>query len=142
VGRSLQSREISRKRPWLAVVLTALLPGLGHAYLRLWGRALMWIGLTTLGVVFLFPVEMYQEIPSLAALVEMTTSMSAGATIALFSIIGFCGLDAYLMAQRINHFAGDVGAERPPRCPECGNELDGELDFCHWCTTELDDVEA
>jgi len=23
-------------------------------------------------------------------------------------------------------------------CPVCGNDVDPELDFCHWCTTDLD----
>jgi len=37
-----------RYRPWLAAVLALLIAGLGHAYLRRWGRALLWF-LTILG---------------------------------------------------------------------------------------------
>ena len=32
--------------------------------------------------------------------------------------------------------SGSVGAE----CPECGKELDPDLDFCPWCTTRLDET--
>lgn len=139
--RSLESREISPKRPWLAVFLTAIVPGLGHAYLRLWGRAALWICLTVLGVLFMFPLDVLGDLTSTQALIEAGTSLPPAAIMAVLSIIGFCGLDAYLMAERINHFAGDED-ERPVRCPQCGKEIDGELDFCHWCTTKLDEVEA
>jgi hypothetical protein len=139
IVRSLQSRDLSPKRPWLAVVLTAIVPGLGHAYLRLWGRALLWIALTALGVVFMVPLDVLGELTSAEALVEVWSSLPPAAIVAVVSIIGFCGLDAYLMAQRINHFAGD-DADQPARCPSCGKEIDGDLDFCHWCTTELDDA--
>lgn len=31
-------------RPWLAAVLALVFAGLGHAYLRRWARALLWLG--------------------------------------------------------------------------------------------------
>lgn len=39
--------------------------------------------------------------------------------------------------------AGAAGAgastdEEAPACPNCGKELDADLDFCPWCTTRLD----
>lgn len=31
-----------------------------------------------------------------------------------------------------------VGSDDAGSCPNCGKELDPELDFCPWCTTRLD----
>ncbi|WP_049986392.1 DUF7575 domain-containing protein [Halobellus rufus] len=34
-----------------------------------------------------------------------------------------------------------VGSEGAGSCPNCGKELDPELDFCPWCTTRLDSTD-
>ena len=34
-----------------------------------------------------------------------------------------------------------VGSGSAETCPNCGKELDPELDFCPWCTTRLDQVD-
>jgi hypothetical protein len=49
------TETVPRKRPWLAVVLTLVVPGLGHAYLRLWGRAVLWFVLVLGTVITLVP---------------------------------------------------------------------------------------
>ena len=49
------TEEAPRKRPWLAAVLTVLIPGLGHLYLRLWGRALLWFVIVIGSVLVLVP---------------------------------------------------------------------------------------
>ena len=46
-----QSRK-QTKDPWLAVFLSQILPGLGHAYLHKWGWAILWlIGLIAVAVI-------------------------------------------------------------------------------------------
>jgi hypothetical protein len=45
----------SRRRPWLAVLLALLVSGLGHAYLRRWGRAFVWYVAVTATLVFVVP---------------------------------------------------------------------------------------
>jgi hypothetical protein len=70
--------------------------------------------------------------------------------------------DAYVLA-RMSQREGHDGPDEPPstgaasgddsavaaggaavtasgstECPECGKELDPDLDFCPWCTTRLD----
>ncbi|MFC6795806.1 zinc ribbon domain-containing protein [Halobaculum halobium] len=32
--------------------------------------------------------------------------------------------------------------DEAPACPNCGKELDADLDFCPWCTTRLDWADA
>jgi endogenous inhibitor of DNA gyrase (YacG/DUF329 family) len=32
-----------------------------------------------------------------------------------------------------------VSGAADAECPECGKELDPELDFCPWCTTRFDE---
>lgn len=47
--------DISRRRPWLAVLLALMISGLGHAYLRRWARAFGWYVAITATVVLLVP---------------------------------------------------------------------------------------
>lgn len=34
--------------------------------------------------------------------------------------------------------SGEATAAEAPACPNCGKDLDADLDFCPWCTTRLD----
>lgn len=152
------SQSTSRKRPWLAALLAALVTGLGHLYLRRLRRALGWL-------VVLFGVT--------ALLVDPATldALASGeavnpAEIAPVLITGSLSiLDAYVLARAHNSatrgattrasvapdgtspegaaaegVASD-GASADgdrPKCPHCKRELDPELDFCHWCNSELE----
>jgi hypothetical protein len=51
----------------------------------------------------------------------------------LAAVTAFAMVDAY----RLGEGRGRADAEGPT-CPACGKELDEELDFCPWCTTELE----
>ncbi|RDI72495.1 DUF7575 domain-containing protein [Halopelagius longus] len=131
------SQSVSRKRPWLAALLGALATGLGHVYLRRWRRAFGWVAV-------LFAVSvLFVDQAALSALAagdavdvaELTPLLIAG---------GLSIADAYLLA-RIQNAAVRLTVTPDGRlnsCPNCGKELDSELDFCHWCTAELDDFEA
>jgi hypothetical protein len=116
-------------------VLTLVAPGLGHAYLRLWSRGLFWL-ILTLGAWWLLLPELFS-----AASVEELFTVTEGASLvtnaALAGVSALCILDAYLMALSRNATTSQPQADLGV-CPHCGNELDEDLDFCHWCTTPIE----
>jgi hypothetical protein len=127
-----------RKRPWLAALL-ALQPGLGHAYLRSWIRAVLWFGLWGVTVMVVVPAPSAPATEPVAFLQGLATGMRGlefEATLALVSVTAFSVLDAYWLgardAVRGEQFADEVS------CPACGRETDPELGFCQWCTTEFE----
>jgi len=122
-----------RKRPLIAVAL-ALYPGLGHAYLRRWFRALLWFGLAVSALVFVVPPEAVEGSISMAATFELLSEeLSTVEELALVSVFAFNMVDAYVLAEHAERMRGtDV--------PVCGGELDEELEFCHWCTTRFDEL--
>jgi len=133
------AEDVPRKRAWLAVALTIVVPGLGHAYLRLWGRGLLWFLLVVGSVATLVP-EWFSA-TTFDELVSVVEGVSTPISLALFGIAVLCVVDTYLMTSRLNERARrEHGEASVTTCPECGRELDGDLDFCHWCTTELDDA--
>lgn len=128
------------KRPLMAALLSFVQPGLGHVYLREWLRAglwlLIWFGslavvLTTAGV---DPTTTDVAAAAFGLFAAME-DFPIEATLSMFAVTMFATLDAYWLTARNNHrLRRDVG-----RCPHCGKELDPTLDFCHWCTTTLDE---
>lgn len=135
-------QQVSRKRPWVAVLLTVLVPGLGHIYLRLWGRALLWVGLSILSSYLFVPDSAVPETFSSEAFMAASRNLGAEAAVVLLAVSLFCMVDAYVMARQINAFVAsrDSGGDgETKRCPNCRKELDPDIDFCHWCTTELEE---
>ncbi len=130
-----------RKRPWLAAML-ALQPGLGHAYLRSWIRAVLWFGLWAATVMVVVPapgVPATEPVAFLQGLATGIQGLEFEATLALVSVTAFSVLDAYWLgarnAARQEQFADAF------QCPACGRETDPNLEFCHWCTTEFESPE-
>ncbi|GAA0662881.1 zinc ribbon domain-containing protein [Natronoarchaeum mannanilyticum] len=130
-------RTSSQKRPWLAALLGALVIGFGHFYIRRWRRALGWL-VAALGVSVLFVDQ--STIEALATF----SGVDPLAVAPLFVVGALSVIDAYVLAQAQNAIA-----RRTPEpdgtlthCPHCGNELDGDLEFCHWCTTRIGEVEG
>lgn len=126
------------KRPWLAVLLAVVQPGLGHVYLRRWGRAVLWFGLAV-STALVFVPEVATPSPEslggiLDAVIATQRELPAYAAAALFTVRLLNTLDAYWVALRSN--AAEVTAAAS--CPTCGKELDEDLEFCHWCTTRYD----
>lgn len=139
------------KRPWLAALLALALTGLGHAYLRRWLRGLGWLAATYAVVLLFVPPETVETFGAGGTLGDPTAILPP------FLVIVASAVDAYLLARRTRQRtpagaaaggagAGSAGTGRPVEggdgealaCPECGKELDAELDFCPWCTAELD----
>lgn len=118
------------RRAILAALLALLYPGLGHAYLRAWGRALLWFGAVIVTGVVLVPTEVFTaiggfgDIPGAVGSVPVEAAMGIG-LVAMFNVA-----DAYWTAKRIYITADEL------RCPSCGRSLDEDISFCHWCTTE------
>ena len=159
--------EMSRRRPWLAALLAVVFTGLGHAYLRRWGRAFGWL-LFQLAAAYLLVPE-----AALDQLVAGSEIPPLGEVFPIFAVAVASIVDAYLTAVRHNrkvdravaavttqadgqngsgseaassgvlNVGTDIGAsnagDEPPvtDCPHCGREVDAELDFCHWCTEPL-----
>lgn len=126
-----------RTRPAVAAVLALAVPGLGHTYLRRWGRAVAWfLTIVTAGVVLA------------GAFADPEASVSEWPLTVLAPVLGLFALsavDAYLLAARspapasasASGTGSDGGPAGAPRCPDCGREVDPELGFCHWCTRRL-----
>ncbi|WP_335999917.1 zinc ribbon domain-containing protein [Halorientalis halophila] len=127
--------ESSRKRPILAAVLGLLYPGLGHVYLREWVRALLWFGLIVLTGSLLIPDSVYPSTLTVDSLMAMSEAMPLEALVALSAVTGMNMVDAYVLASRNNRTSQRVA--EGGQCPSCGREVDPDLEFCHWCTTEL-----
>ncbi len=130
--------DTGRKRPWLAALLALLYPGLGHLYLRLWARSLMWFALMVSVVFLLLPEAALQPADGGFAAALQNVSDGLGqltleSQLLLATITGLQVVDAYVLAHR-----GRREDDSGPACPACGKELDEELDFCPWCTHRLE----
>lgn len=126
-------RTNSQKRPWLAALLGALVMGFGHFYIRRWRRALGWL-VAAFGVTTLFVEQSTLEALGTLSAVD-PLSVAPLLVVASLSVV-----DAYVLAR-----AQNLVARQTPdpdgtltHCPRCGNELDGDLEFCHWCTTRIE----
>jgi len=130
-----------RVRPVVAALLALAIAGLGHVYLRSWGRAAGWFAMILGGGLALA-----------GAFAEPGVAVSELPPVVVYPLVGLfilSAVDAYLIARRsraaaAGTHAGDVavpGFDRgagEPTCPHCGHEIDPTLDFCHWCTEPLD----
>lgn len=129
---------MSRVRRWLAVGLSVLQPGLGHAYLREWLRAVTWFLLWVTAILVVAPLP---DNPGPADVARYVTGSSAidalspVATVTLMAVVAVTAVDAYRHAAT----AGRPDTSEPT-CPSCGKEVDPELDFCHWCSTDFEAV--
>jgi hypothetical protein len=151
-----QSKK-SRKRPWLAALFGTLATGFGHFYLRRWKRGLGWFVAAVAASSLFVPPE--------AARALLEGSGGDLGTLAPLLAVGVASVaDAYVLARlRQQETRGQVenatqatpaaeetdavaassgiethtAVDSNPECPECGEELDPDLDFCPWCTTRL-----
>lgn len=90
------------RRPYLPLVLTLVVAGLGHLYLRYWWRGVSWLGLYLFTLVFLSaytPVLLGGETipPFIVSVLEGQLSPT-GAVFPL-SILILCLVDIYILLQ-------------------------------------------
>jgi len=130
------SSDSTGKRPWLAALLSVLYPGLGHVYLRLWGRALLWFLSIVTATALLVPPEVYPSTLSVSAAMEAAQALPLTVSLTILLMTGLNVLDAYMMAKQSGEESSE--GDGTGTCPNCGKEVDEDLDFCQWCTTELE----
>lgn len=128
---------MSRRRALVAGVFAVIYPGLGHVYLREWLRALSWFGLALLTAALVVPADVLTayETGGLARLFEASRGLPLASVGALLAIRLLNVIDAVRLALAPRRVSEPADAAT---CPECGGEVDPELDFCHWCTARLD----
>ncbi|MFW6018366.1 MAG: DUF7575 domain-containing protein [Halapricum sp.] len=92
----------SRKRPWLAAVLSLVYPGIGHLYLREWFRALLWLVLVFAASYVFVPVDATPETLSVSAITEASQAIPTYGMVAMLALTLLCMGDAYVLARRLN----------------------------------------
>ncbi|WP_435151744.1 DUF7575 domain-containing protein [Haladaptatus sp. DFWS20] len=132
---------MTRKRPWLAAGLAFVYPGLGHAYLRQWLRALLWFGFALVTVMVFIPQTTFEAVETggFAAYSAEIQALPLSVVIPIL-VVQLCNiLDAYWSALRGNRTpTTDGDGSSGTRCPNCRRNVDEDLDFCHWCTNPID----
>lgn len=134
----MQSRYL-RRRPLLAGLLGMVYPGLGHVYLRAWLRAIAWFGLALVTAALVVPhsaVVAFQQ-QGIDGLVAASRTFSLEVTASLLAVRLLNVVDAYLTGLRQDRATARAAEPTTDVCPNCGGELDPELEFCPWCTTRL-----
>jgi len=129
---------VVNRRGLIAGVLGFLYPGLGHAYLRAWIRAVAWFGLAVVTAALVVPDAAYQafEARGMQGLLDASDSFGSRVTLSLLAVRLFSVVDAYVLAVKQSSPA--TAESDAATCPSCGKELDEDLDFCPWCTQRLD----
>ena len=120
-----------------AVIGAIIYPGVGHLVLRAWRRAFAWFGISflTAYVAILLSDVPVSELRTVEDALEIQAMLPWQATAAILFVSVLNVVDVYRVATR-----DSPESEEPegPTCPNCGGELDEELDFCPWCTERLD----
>jgi uncharacterized paraquat-inducible protein A len=134
----------SGKRAWLAAALALIYPGLGHAYLREWLRALLWFGLMYMTTALAVPTSAMPTSGaafSLETIMEIARSIPTWASLAILVLSALNIVDAYRLARhrtQRSETTTETDTADEHHCPHCGRETDAEFDFCEWCGEPLD----
>ncbi|KAB1193922.1 zinc ribbon domain-containing protein [Haloferax sp. MBLA0076] len=127
---------LSKVRPWLAAILGLAVTGLGHLYLRRWRRAALWVALAFAISVFFVPTGAVESLATGGEIPPLVDVLPVLA-VSLVSV-----LDAFLLGMKqVSEPSGTavIDESEAVSCPQCGRDVDPDLDFCHWCTTRLDE---
>ncbi|WP_408957311.1 zinc ribbon domain-containing protein [Natrinema sp. 74] len=133
-------------RALLAAGLSVIMPGAGHVLVRDWLRAAAFAGLFILASALFLPLEQLANtgpITNYEQAIEQATIMAeetdAMAQFLLSFIALFAAVDSTVRA--LGYPPRGADAAEGLTCPECGKEVDEDLEFCHWCTTRLEPAE-
>lgn len=122
-------------RALVAASLSLLFPGIGHAVIRDWIRALFFSGLFVMAIALSFTTDQLAAMTSIDGMIAVYEDTSRIDRFLLSFLVLFTATDALLRGL------GTVGGDRDhdgPSCPHCNKPIDEELEFCHWCTTRLE----
>ncbi|MGQ3411737.1 DUF7575 domain-containing protein [Natrinema sp. LN54] len=133
-------------RALLAAGLSVIMPGAGHVLIRDWLRAAAFAGLFVSASALFLPIDQLTAAGPVTSVDDITAyadimaaETDAIAQFLLSFIALFAAIDATFRA--LGHPAVGADAAEGPTCPECGKEIDADLEFCHWCTTRLEPVD-
>ncbi|MFB6134581.1 MAG: zinc ribbon domain-containing protein [Halanaeroarchaeum sp.] len=132
-----------RRRPLLAGLLGFIYPGLGHVYLRAWIRAVAWFGLALLTAAIVIPesaITTFQQ-NGIEGVIAASRNLPLEVTGSLLVVRVLNVIDAYLTGLRQERATVEASGDAMATCPNCGGELDEDLDFCPWCTVRLEEFE-
>ena len=135
------SRTWITRRSIVATVLALVYPGLGHLYLRAWLRAIAWFVVALIAAAMVMPESAYAayEANGFSGLLEASQNLPTDVILSMTVVRVLNALDAYLTAlQKAVTKPEPSGAGT---CPNCGKELDEDLDFCPWCSVELTETD-
>lgn len=137
--------SLLRRRPLVAGLLGFLYPGLGHLYLRAWVRAIAWFALALVTAAMVVPesaIAAFQQ-QGIEGLIAASQDFTLEVTGSLLVVRVLNVVDAYLTGLRQERATVESAAETAAAtCPNCGGELDEDIDFCPWCTVELSEFET
>jgi hypothetical protein len=129
------------RKSLVASILALVYPGLGHVYLRAWLRAIAWFVVALIAAAMVMPESAYAayEANGFSGLLEVSQNLPMEVFLSMTVIRVLNALDAYLTG--LQAAAKEAEPAAADACPECGKELDEDLDFCPWCTTRLEPEE-
>lgn len=131
-----------RRRAAVAALVGTLgaavgIAGVGHAYLREWGRAAAWFSLVVgVGLVL---VSAFTDPEAVSA-----GTVPPAVVLPLGALLGLSVIDAYRIGrrgvERDQPRPGADGTDEHVPCPSCGRPLDPAIDFCWYCATPLSEA--
>lgn len=129
--------RVTRKRAIIAGLLGAVYPGLGHVYLREWVRAVAWFVLAIVAVAIVLPQSVLETAGAggLDAVIAASRDLPFAVVAVITAIRLLNAIDAIWLA--LSASSKVTGSQEGPTCENCGGELDPDLEFCPWCSTEI-----
>ncbi len=149
--------EEARRRALIAAAVGLVgaalgIVGAGHAYLREWRRAIAWFSLVIgVGLVLM---SIYTDPSTYGDPWTVTMSdLPLEVVLPILTLSLLSVLDAYAVGRKQAGEPAETAVSDASTsvmrdgeeltCPNCGRDVDPELDFCHWCTEPLErDPEA
>ncbi len=122
-------------RALIAASLSLLFPGIGHAVIRDWVRAMFFSGLFVMAIALAFSTDQLSAMTSIDGIWTALTQETSQLDRFMFGfLVLFAATDALFRGL------GTIGSNdvEGPTCPHCNRELDTDLEFCHWCTARLE----
>ncbi|WP_280537465.1 zinc ribbon domain-containing protein [Halopenitus sp. POP-27] len=111
---------VTRLRPWIAAALALAIVGLGHAYLRRWGRALLWL-VTVVGA----SVALH-SVANVAPVNPITNPEGVPSVVLLpiTALVVLSAIDAFVLGKRDRNRARTATVDRNAVNGQPGSHVD------------------